>query len=183
MSFLSRLYITKLPFERRRDMAIFKFCALCLILVLAGCGKAPEQTATEKKIEDAGGVDTKVDLEKKEVTITGKTEGGKYTSSSGEEAEIPKDFPADVYVYRPSKVMTAMDMPEGGALGLTTDDDVPTVAETYKREMTARNWSEQTSVENGGRFMLVYEKQERIANIAIGSKDGAAQIMLTVSKD
>jgi len=164
-------------------MAIFKFCIVCLILVLAGCEKTPEQTVTEKKIEDSSGAETKVDVQKNEMTSTAETEGGKYTTSSGEGAEIPEDFPADVYIYRPSKVMTAMAMPKGGALGLTTADDVPTVAETYQREMTARNWSEQTSVKNGGRLMLVYQKGERIANITIGSIDGAAQIMLTVTKD
>jgi hypothetical protein len=58
-------------------MAIFKFCILCLMLMLAGCGKTPEQTATEKKIEDSAGVDTKVDLQKNEMTITGETKGGR----------------------------------------------------------------------------------------------------------
>ena len=109
-------------------MAIFKFCIVCLIFVLAGCGKTPEDAATEKKIEDAGGVDTKVDVQQSEKTITGKSEVEAYTISSGEDAEIPKDFPADVYVYRPSRIMTAMDTSEGGALGLTTSDDVSTVA-------------------------------------------------------
>ena len=164
-------------------MAIFKFCILCLMLVLAGCGKTPEQTVTEMKNEDSAGVDTKVDLQKNEMTITGETEGGGYTDSSGEAAEIPKDFPADVYKYSPSEVMTAMDMPEGGVLVLTTADDVPTVAEAYKREMTARSWSEQSAVKNGERLILVYEKEERIANITIGSMDGAVQIMVTVTKN
>jgi len=151
--------------------------------MLAGCGKTPEQTAVEEKIEDSTGVDTQVDLQKNEMPITGETEKGKYTASSGEGAEIPKDFPADVFIYSPSRVMTAMDMPKGGVLGLTTADDVPTIAETYKREMTARSWSEQSAVKNGERLMLVYEKEERIANITIGAKDGAAQIMVTVTKD
>jgi hypothetical protein len=154
-----------------------------LILVLAGCEKAPEQTATEKKIEDSSAADAKVDPPKNEMTITEEAGEGKYTVSSGEGAEIPKDFPADVFIYRPAKVINVMDMPEGSSVGLTTADDVPTVAETYQREMTARNWSEQTSVKNGERLMLVYQKEERIANIAIGSKDGAAQIMLMVTKD
>ncbi|MGB5409059.1 MAG: hypothetical protein WBN43_20030 [Thiogranum sp.] len=164
-------------------MAIFKFCLLCLILVLTGCGKAPEQTATENKIEDSSRVDTKVDVQKNEMTVSGETGKEKRTISSGEGAEVPKDFPADVYIYRPSRVMTAMDMPKGTSLGLTTDDDVPIVAETYKREMTARNWSEQTSMKEGERWMLGYHKEERIASIAIGSMGGAAQIMVTVTKD
>ena len=162
-------------------MAIFKFCILCLMLVLAGCGKTPEQTTTEKKSEDSSGVDAKVDVQKNEMTITGETEGGAYAISSGEGAEIPKDFPADVYIYQPSRVMTAMDMSEGGVLALATADDAPTVAETYKREMTARSWSEQSAVKNGERLVLVYEKEERIANITIGSMDGAAQILVTVT--
>jgi hypothetical protein len=164
-------------------MAIFKFCLLCLVLVLTGCGKAPEQTATEKKIEDSSGVDTKVDLQKNDMTASGEAGKEKRTISSGEGAEIPKDIPDDVYIYRPSRVMTAMDTPKGTSLGLTTDDDVPTVAQTYKREMTTRNWSEQTSMKEGERWMLGYQKEERIANIAIGSMGGAAQIMVTVTKD
>jgi hypothetical protein len=164
-------------------MAIFKFCILCLILVLAGCEKTPEQTATEKKIEDSIGADTKVDPPKNEMTITEETGEGKYTISSGEGAEIPKDFPADVFIYRPSKVINALDMPEGSSLGLTTTDDVPTVAETYKREMTARSWSEQTAVNDGAQSMLVYEKEERIANITIAPMDDATQIGVTVTKD
>ena len=174
-------------------MAVFKFCIVCLIFMLAGCEKTPEQTAVEEKIEDSSGVDTQVDLQKNDMTITGETEKGetekgetekeKYTTSSGEGAEIPKDFPTDVFIYSPSRVMTAMDMPDGGAVGLTTADDVSTVAETYKREMTARSWSEQSAVKNGERLMLVYKKDKRIANITIGSKDGAAQIMVMVTKD
>ena len=163
-------------------MAIFKFCIVCLIFVLAGCGKTPEQTTTEKKIEEPASVDTKVDVQKNEMTLNGARKGEAYTSSSGEATEIPKDFPADMYIYRPSRIMTAMDMPEGGALVLTTSDDVSTVAEAYKREMTARSWFEQSAVKNGERLMLVYEKEERIANITIGSMDGAAQIMVTVTK-
>ena len=163
-------------------MAIFKFCILCLVFVLAGCEKTPEQTTAEKKIEESAGVDTKVDVQKNEVTVTGETEGGSYATSSGEDAEIPKDFPADVYKYSPSRIMTAMEMPEGGVLVLTTADDVPTVAEAYKREMTARSWSEQSAVKNGERLMLVYENEGRIANTIIGSMDGAAQIMVTVTK-
>jgi hypothetical protein len=164
-------------------MAIFKFCILCLMLMLAGCGKTPEQTATEKKIEDSAGVDTKVDLQKNEMTITGETKGGAYTISSGEGAEIPKDFPADVFIYRPSRVINVLDMPEGGSLGLTTADDVPSVAETYKREMAARTWSEQAAVTTGTQLMLVYEKEERIANITIAPMGDATQIGVTVTKD
>lgn len=76
-----------------------------------------------------------------------------------------------------------MDMLEGGAIGLTTPDNAQTIAETYKREMKDRNWSVQTSVQNGAQFMLVLEKEDRIANITIGTKDDASQIMLTVTKN
>jgi len=164
-------------------MAIFKCSVLCLILVLAGCEKTPEQPATEKKIEDSSAADAKLEPPKSEMTITEEAGEKEYTVSSGEGAEIPKDFPADVFIYRPSKVINVMDMPEGSSVGLTTADDVSTVAETYQREMAAMDWSEQSSVKNGGRLMLVFEKEERSANIAIGSKDGAAQIMLMVTKD
>ena len=79
--------------------------------------------------------------------------------------------------------MTAMDMPEGGVLVLTTADDVPTVAGAYKREMTARSWSGQSAVKNGVRLMLVYEKEERIANITITPMGDATQVGVTVTKN
>jgi len=90
-------------------MAIFNICLLCLVLIATGCGKTPEEKVIEKRIEEATGADAEVDLSKKGMKISGETESGEFTVSTGEGTEIPKDFPTDVFIYRPSRVMTAIE--------------------------------------------------------------------------
>lgn len=163
-------------------MTIFKLWALFLVLIVAGCTKAPEQAPAGKQIESATDTGAKVDPQKQETIITGETEQGTYSIASGPEAQIPEDFPTDIYIYRPSKIMAAMDRPGGNSLGLATADDVSTVAKAYKREMTAKGWSQKSAEQDGGRLMHVYEKQGRIANIMIGTVEGAAQVMIMVTE-
>jgi len=148
----------------------------------AGCGKSPEEKAIEKTVEKAIGGDAKVDLSNKGMNVSGRTKEGAFSISTGEEIEVPKDFPADVLVYRPSKVVTAANMPEGQSLALTTSDESTKVVEAYKREMVAQGWSEQTSLNMGAQSMLVYEKENRAANVTIAPTDGETQVTMMVTK-
>jgi len=164
-------------------MAKHIICLLCLILLIAGCGKSPEEKVIEKRIEKSTGADAEVDLSKEGIKISGQTEEGAFSLSTGEGTEIPEDFPADVLIYRPSKLGSVMNMPEGQSIALTTSDDSTKVAETYKREMTAKGWSEQASMNMGAQSMLVYEKKERVAHITIAPMDGETQITVMVTKN
>ncbi|MBN2468241.1 MAG: hypothetical protein JXD19_08830 [Deltaproteobacteria bacterium] len=165
-------------------MALSKICVLVLILLIAGCGKSPEEKAIEKSIEESTGGKADVDISKKGITISGETEEGTYTVTSGEGTEIPKDFPADVFIYHPCKIMSAVNLPGGHSLALATKDDGSTVTEKYKKEMTAKGWSEQTSMNMGGQTMLVYEKEGRGATISIAPADGGeTQISMTVTSN
>jgi len=156
---------------------------LSLMLVIAGCGKSSEEKAIEKTVEKATGADADVDLSNKRMKISGKTEKGAFSFSTGEGAGIPKDFPADVLVYRPSEVVTTMNIPEGQSLVLTTSDESTKVAEVYKREMTAKGWSEQTSMNVGGQSILAYKKENRVANVTTAPMDGKTQITVMVTKE
>ena len=164
-------------------MARFYFCVFCLILLAAGCGETVEEKAMEKKIEEATGGDAEVDLSKKGMKVTGETEGGKYTFSTGESIEISKDFPADVLIYRPSKTISSMKIPEGYSVSLTTRYDMPKVTETYKREMKAKGWSEEASMNIGAQSMLAYKKDSRAANIMIAPMDDETRITVTVTME
>jgi len=163
-------------------MAKIYFFVLCLVLLISGCGKTDEEKAVEKKIKESTGADAKVDVSKKGMRISGETEGGKYTVTTGEATEIPKNFPADVFIYRPSKAITAMEMPEGHSLSLTTGDDVSKVVEIYKQEMPDKGWSEETSMKMGAQSVLMFKKEERLANITISVMDGETRITVTVTK-
>ncbi len=164
-------------------MAKYIICLLCLILMLAGCGKSPEEKAIEKAVEKSTGADAEVDLSNKGMKISGKTEEGAFSLSTGEGTEIPKDFPSDVLVYRPSKVGSAMNMSEGQSIALTTSDDSKKVEEAYKREMATKGWAEEASINMGTQTMLAYKKDDRIANITIVPSDDETQIMLIIAKD
>lgn len=161
-------------------MTRFFFCVFFSIFLITGCGERAEEKAIEKKIEKATGAKADVDLSKKGMKITGETEGGKYTVTTGEETEIPKDFPDDVFIYRPSKAIMAMKIPEGYSIALTTRDDRSKVLSACRQEMKAKGWSEETYMSMGPQSVLVYEKNDRAANISIVTSDKALQINVTV---
>jgi len=163
-------------------MARFFLFALCLLILAFGCDKSSEEKAMEKEIEKRTGGTADVDLSKNNMKITGETEGGKYSVSSGEGTEIPKGFPDDVFVYRPSKTAMAMEIPEGYSLALTTPDDSSKVLSAYRQEMKAKGWSEETSMKMESQSVLVYEKDERMVNISIVSAGEGIQISMTVTK-
>ena len=112
--------------------------------------------------------------------ITGETDRGTYTVITGEETEIPKDFPDDVFIYRPSKAVMAIKIPEGYSITLTTSDNRSKVLSSYREEMNAKGWSEETSIIMGPQSVLVYKKNDRVANISIITSDKALQINVAV---
>ena len=164
-------------------MARYMICVFCLMLILAGCGKEVQESTMEKKIEQATGGDAEVDLSDDGMKITGKTEEGEYAITSGEETEIPEDFPSDVFIYRPSKAVMAMKVPDGYSVTLTTKDDKAKVVEAYKGQMQAKGWSEEGSMNMGSHSMLVYEKDGRNANINIIPSDDGVQINVMVAAE
>jgi hypothetical protein len=164
-------------------MAKYIICLSCLMLMLAGCGRSTNEAIIEKQIEEATGSDADVDISGDSFKISQKTEDGEFSVSSGEGTEIPEDFPDDVLIYRPSSVKMSMNVPEGQSLTLISGDDSKKILETYKREMTAKGWSEQASMNMGSQLMLTYKKEDRIANVTIAPSDGESQIMLIVGKD
>jgi len=164
-------------------MKRFYLCLGVLLLLLNGCGNSVEEKAIEKKIEKETGAKTDVDLSDKGMKITGSSEGEKYSVTTGDATEIPKDFPADVPLYQPSKAVGAVTVTGGYSVSLTTGDDAAKVAASYKEQMTSQGWSEQASMNVGGQTVLVYEKEGRATNIAVMPADGQTSITVTVATE
>lgn len=164
-------------------MTKYIVCVSCLILMLTGCGGRPDEAIIEEQIEQATGSDADVDISGDSYQISGETEDGAFSLSSGEGTEIPEDFPGDVPIYSPSTVSMSMNVPEGQSLTLTTGDDSKKIVEFYKGEMVANEWSEQASMNMGSQSILSYKKDDRVANITIVPSDDETQIMLIVGKD
>jgi len=162
-------------------MIRFLFCLFFSIVLLTGCGERAEEKAMENKIEKATGAKADVDLSKKGMKITGETDRGTYTVTTGEKTEIPKDFPDDVFIYRPSEVIMAMKVPEGYSLTLTSNDDRSKILDIYKQKMNTKGWTEETSIIMGPQSTLVYKKNDRVANISVITSDKALHINLVVT--
>ena len=119
-------------------MKRFYLCLGCFLFLLNGCGDSVEEKVIEKKIEKETGAKTEIDLSEKSMKITGATEGEKYSVTTGDATEIPKDFPEDVPLYHPAKAVGAVEVAGGYSVSLTTGDDIAKVASSYKEQMTSQ---------------------------------------------
>jgi outer membrane lipoprotein-sorting protein len=157
--------------------------ALCVLLIVAGCGGSADERAVEKKIEAETGGKADVDISKGTMEVTGKTDEGEYSMAAGKETKIPEDFPGDVLIYKPSEAVMAVTVPEGNSVTLTTQDDRDKVVAAYKKEMVGQGWSEEGSMTMGSSVMLIYKKDDRTASINVTTTEEATQITLTVSTE
>jgi hypothetical protein len=66
---------------------------------------------------------------------------------------------------------------------LQTKDDSSKVSEAYLDEMRAKGWSKEMSMDMGGRKMLVFKKDERMAHVTITTDEEMTQIGLTLAKE
>lgn len=159
-------------------MTKYIICLAGGILLLSGCGNNAGETALEKQIEKETGADADVDISKDRMHITGETEDGSFSLSSGEGIQIPDNFPSDILIYKPSELKATIDTPNGQSLTFATADDVDTVIGAYKREMKAEGWAEKASMNMGQQSMLVYQKSNRAVQITAGQSGGQTQILL-----
>lgn len=149
-------------------------------LLFSGCGSSSEEAAIEKQIKEATGSDADVSITEDGISIRGKTDVGAFSIRSGEGTEIPENFPADVFVYKPSKIGSYMNAPKGQTLNLYTDDAVKKVREAYRSEMANKGWKEESSLNMGLQTVLSYSKEDREIQIDITSSEDKTDIMVIV---
>lgn len=159
--------------------------ALALFFNFSACGKSPDeksrQKSVEKAIEQSSGGQVKVDLSKEQVKI--KDRHGEATISSQGNAQIPADFPKDVYVHPEAKVLLAQTVNGGFHLLLQSAEDPEPLLNTYKGKMKASGWKETNAIAMGATGIFTYEKDNRRAMVTISqSEKGKTGIQLQVSK-
>ena len=157
------------------------FIILAAIMVVFGCGENAGEKIIEKALESETGGNAEIDIEENSFRL--KTEEGEMTMTAGDSAKLPADFPKDVFLYKGADLNTAMELPEGFNLMFQTKDDSSKVSEAYLTEMEAKGWSKEMSMDMGGQKMMMFKKDERIANVSIASDEEMTQIALTVAKE
>jgi hypothetical protein len=164
-------------------MAYFKWAAgiaFCIgSILLLSCGQSAEEAAVEKAIEKESGGKAKADISKDKMVI--KTEEGQMTIDASGGAEIPADFPEDVFVYKGAAVIMSMSQPDGFVLSLSTADGVDKVKAAYGESMASNGWKEETNFQMGAQSMISYKKGGRIASVMLVEDQGKTNINLTVN--
>lgn len=137
-------------------MIRFSLRLFCLILLLGGCCDKPDEQSIE-------------------------TQPDKYTASIDKPVEIPKDFPADVYIYPRSNVIDVTKTTRAYSITLSTNHEIPRVAETYRRQMTLKGWSRKAKTTSETESVSAYTKEDRVANIVISAVKEKVRIRVTVT--
>lgn len=182
---------------------------LVACVAAAGCGKKADEKMSEKLAEkllekslakegvkanvdisgetmsftatDADGQQASVRVNGDEMTIQGPD--GTTTFRAGGAGDMPKDFPADVYVVPGASVVSSMNYPGGVNLSLTSSTAPKDVVARYSAEMKAQGWAEQSSMDTPEVAMLSFVKENRMANVLVQAEDGTTTINLTVATE
>ena len=179
---------------------------LAACVAAAGCGKKSEEKLSEKLTEkllekslSKDGVKAKVDLSGDTMSFTTTDADGKQsnvkmdgdsmviegpdgvqTFRAGGAGEMPKDFPADVYVLSGASVVSSITTPGGANLSLKSASSKADVVAKYAAEMKAQGWTTESTMDMGEMAMLSFAKDNRQASVIVQTENGATTINLTV---
>ena len=179
---------------------------LAACVAAAGCGKKSEEKLSEKLTEklleqslSQDGVKAKVDLSGDTMSFTTTDADGKQsnvkmdgdsmtiegpdgvqTFRAGGAGEMPKDFPADVYVPAGASVVSSISAPGGLNLTLQSGSPKADVVAQFAAEMKAQGWATESTMDMGETAMLSFEKGDRQASVIVQVEDGATTVNLTV---
>jgi hypothetical protein len=152
---------------------------------MLGCGEKSEEktaeTIMEKAIESETGGKAEVDIKGESIHI--KTKDGEMRMTSGKSVKLPSGFPEDIFIYGDADLNTSMELPEGYNLNFQSKDDPSKISDVYLKEMTAKGWSKEMSMDMGNQKMLVFKKKERMVNVMIAPNEDMTHINLSVQKE
>lgn len=162
---------------------ILVVCSLSVFAVLVGCSQSKEEKAAEKIVgeiieKNSPGAD--VDFIKGNMSI--KTEAGEMSININDSAKLPDNFPKDVFVMKGAEVKMTMDMPQGTSASFVSKEDLGSVFSKYQKEMNSKGWEQKMSMSLGEGATLVYEKDQRVANITMAKEQEGTIINLVINK-
>ena len=180
--------------------------SLAACVAVAGCGKKADEKLSEKLTEkllekslSKDGVKANVDISGDTMSFTTTDADGKQsnvkmdgdslvvegpdgvqTFRAGGAGEMPKDFPADVYVLSGASVVSSISTPGGANLSLKSASSKADVVAQYTAEMKDKGWTTESTMDMGETAMLSFAKDNRTASVIVQVEDGATAINLTV---
>jgi len=171
--------------------AIIASLAIALVaLALTGCAEKIADKVAEEVAEGivgaATGADIEIDDDDESVTI--ETDEGSMSSSVGDSAEIPADFPSDMPICDGDIVSTTSFDNEGGktiSITIETDDSIDDVKAFYEVELVDEGWEQTLAWDSSadGERSVTYglEKGDSSAQVLIMSDDDKTMVSITVT--
>jgi hypothetical protein len=152
-------------------LAVVAFGALA-----AGCGKSPEERATEAAIRAASGQDVEVERDGDTMTFRG-ADGTRATVSQGGNLALPSGFPDDVYRPTAHAVTSVIDVEGMQMVGMSTRAAPGDVVAEARATMERAGWKQVMAMEGEDGSMLAYEKDQRHATLSIVPQDGGGTVV------
>lgn len=150
--------------------------ALALSLGLSACGG-------KKKTYTSVDGSTSVEVDEKQGKFTVRSKDGQvdFSVDGGPGAKIPDDFPADIPIYKKSKVTTGMSMAGSKTVILESSDPGSTVMNFYTDSLNSAGWEQKTEMNTGPMMVKNFEKGPRriSLNVMDDPKTGPTTITLS----
>jgi hypothetical protein len=143
---------------------------VAFVAFAAGCGKSPEERATQAAIKAASGQDVDVERDGDTMTFRG-PDGTMATVSQGGNLALPAGFPDDVYRPSAHAVTSVIDVEGMQMVGMSTRTAAAEVVVEARAAMERAGWKQVMAMEAEGGSMLAYEKDERHATLSIVAQD------------
>lgn len=101
-------------------------------------------------------------------SVTVKSDNGQSTASYGSNVSLPKNFPSDLPIYKPSTLVgaTASDNKNYSATA-KTNDSVDTVLNYYRTNMANQGWTSDNESSFTDGTLLSFKKDNRAATISV----------------
>jgi hypothetical protein len=114
------------------------------------------------------------------ITVTGKD--GKTATLSFNQNKVPDDYPKDLPVYSPAKVVMSQSASENHTrnLMLESPDAVDKIVDFYKKGLDSNGWKTESTMTTAQLTMLTATKDQRQAVLQItdsGDKRGVMQVV------
>ena len=115
------------------------------------------------------------------VTVTGKD--GKSATLSFNQNKVPDDYPKDVPIYSPVKVVMAQSASEKNARNLMMEspDSSDKIVDFYKKGLDSNGWKTESSVASDKLTILSATKDHRQVMLQIGDNGDKRSVMQVVA--
>lgn len=155
--------------------------AVSLGLLLAACGKSPEEKAAELAIKAATGNDATIERDGDATKMTVKTDQGPMTVQSGESLSVPADFPADVYLPSGYTVKNVMQIGPMRSVVLALPGTSQALVPEITGKMETGGWKTAMSMQSGDQgAMISFNRDKRSATYSLAPGDKPGQLTLSV---